>query len=95
MAAVPDRPIGIGHLGSSGDREGVGDGSEERKPPLVAEEAKHGRSPPMELAEVVEEAGVVDEVAPVLADLRSAEEVDRLRLKAHEDLHEEVIRENL
>ena len=45
----------------------------------------------MQIAEAVEEAGVVDEAAPVLADERGAEEVDRLRREAQEYLLEETV----
>lgn len=46
----------------------------------------------MQIAEAVEEAGVVDEAAPVLADERGAEEVDRLRREEEQDLQEEIVR---
>ena len=46
----------------------------------------------MEIAEAAEEAGVVDEAAPVLADEGGAEEVDRLRREAQEYLPEEIVR---
>lgn len=94
MAAVQDLPMVVGHLASGGDREGVDDGDEEGTRQLVGEEAEHGRCPPMELAKAAEEAGVMDEAAPVLANVRSTEKVDGLRWKAHENLHEEVVREN-
>ncbi|KAF7054835.1 hypothetical protein CFC21_062450 [Triticum aestivum] len=95
VATVQDRQIVVVNLANSGAREGVGDGNEEGKRWLVAEEAEHGRSPPVELVEAAKEAGVVDEAAPVLADMRSTEKIDRLRRKAHENLHKEVIWENL
>jgi hypothetical protein len=46
----------------------------------------------VERAEAAEEAGVVDEGAPVLGDEGGAEEVDWLRREAQEDLQEEVVR---
>ena len=42
----------------------------------------------MEITEAAEEAGVVDEAAPVLGDEGDAEEVDRLRREAQEYLPE-------
>ena len=47
----------------------------------------------VELTEAAEEAGVVDEAAPVLGDRGGVEEVDGLRREAEEDLQEEGVRE--
>ena len=92
MAAVEGPPVVVGHRGG-GEREAAGGGDEDGSPWAAVEDAEHGRRPPVELAEAAEEAGVVDEAAPVLADERGAEEVDRLRREAVEDLHEHDVRE--
>lgn len=91
VAVVEGPPVVVGHRGGGG-REAAGGGDEEGRLQLVVEEAEDGRRPPVELAEAAEEAGAVDEAAPVLADEGCAEEVDGLWQEAQEDLQEQVVR---
>ena len=77
VAVVVGPPVIGGHR-SSGER-GAARGRDEEGRPYLVEEAEHGRRAAVEIAEAEEEAGVVDEAAPVLGDEGGAEEVDGLR----------------